>query len=115
MTKGSIHDFHYHRDAIRRSTADEGYHAVDRPRAIGGKLYGPATSVKLGYEGIDDDTPRGTGLLLMDIDGVGLSKAMPPLMMRELAGQLVKIADMIDAAAAKATDAAIARARSAGK
>lgn len=106
----TAHDMHWHPDAVRHDGADPDYHAANQHRMMDGKIYAPADNLKLGYEGTSIDRPHGTGLLFMSFGDVGLSKALPPPSMRELAAALTKLADMAEANAARDAGAAIYRA-----
>jgi hypothetical protein len=68
----------YHPDAVRRTSSEEGHHAVNEARFMDGVAYAPADAMKLGYEGASFDQPRGVGLLFMSVNDVGISIAMPP-------------------------------------
>lgn len=109
----SAHDMNWHPDAVRHDTSNPDHHAANQHRLMDGKVYAPADNLKLGYEGAHVDHCIGAGLLFMSFGDVGLSLAMPPPSLRALAAQLVRIADMADAAATKAAGEALDAATSA--
>lgn len=106
----TAHELQYAPGAVRRKSSDPDYKTVNHDRIVAGKIYGVADNFALGYEGASHDQVHGAGLLFVSQGETGLSVALSPATMRELAASLVKLAELAEASATRAAAEALSRA-----
>lgn len=106
----TAHDLQYAPGAIRRKPSDPDHNAANHDRIVAGKLYAVADNFALGYEGATHDQVQGAGLLFVSQGETGLSVALSPTSMRELAASLVKLADLAEETAKRTAAEALNKA-----